>query len=95
MKAIESGSHDSFLENLRETGNTVCGRHPIGVMMAALEVLAGQEGGEGDDGHKAPNAEGGSRKERLKFRFIRYERSGDCVKIGDSSVSYASAFAIL
>ncbi|KAJ8612179.1 hypothetical protein MRB53_037569 [Persea americana] len=29
------------------------------------------------------------------FRFVRYERSSDCVKVSDSSVSYASAFAVL
>lgn len=58
---------------LSETGNTVCGRHPIGVVMAAMEELGGQG----------------------KFRFVRYERSSECVKVEDSSVSYASAFAVL
>ena len=85
MDAIESGSHEAFLTNLQKTGNTVCGRHPIGVLMAALEVvLAGrgeEERGEGDG--------------KGRFRFVRYERSSDCVKVGDSSVSYASAFAVL
>ncbi|KAI9879520.1 MAG: hypothetical protein M1830_008313 [Pleopsidium flavum] len=82
MSTISSGSHAAFLQNLRETGNTVCGRHPIGVVMAALEVLK-SEG-------KLDEEEG-----RGMFRFVRYERSSDCVKVADSSVSYASAFAIL
>ena len=40
MDAIKTGVHDKFVDNLRVTKNTVCGRHPIGVTMAALEVLA-------------------------------------------------------
>lgn len=83
MAAIESGSHEAFLTVLRETGNTVCGRHPIGVVMAALEVLLKGEGEE-EQG-----------KKRGKFRFVRYERSSDVKRVGESSVSYASAFAVL
>jgi AmmeMemoRadiSam system protein B len=37
MDAVESGSHEVFLKQLKDTGNTVCGRHPIGVFMAAVE----------------------------------------------------------
>jgi hypothetical protein len=42
MDAIETGSHDGFVSVLKKTGNTVCGQHPIGVIMAAL---AGKQGG--------------------------------------------------
>lgn len=82
MTAIENGQHAGFLATLRDTGNTVCGRHPIGVIMAAIEILKNHEtrGGDPDQG---------------KFHFIRYERSGDVVDGKDSSVSYASAFAVL
>ena len=80
MDAIASGSHDRFLTNLRRTENTVCGRHPIGVIMAAIEVLK-QSG-------KLP-------KEYGNFRFVRYERSSEVEEARDSSVSYASAFAVL
>lgn len=80
MEAIESGSHEKFAQNLRETGNTVCGRHPIGVLMAAVEVLR-------------ENGTVGAKEGR--HRFVRYERSSDVKDVGDSSVSYASAFAIL
>lgn len=79
MDAIEGGKHEEFLQNLRETGNTVCGRHPIGVVMAAVEVLE-KEGNIGEGG---------------RFKFVRYERSSDAVEVGDSSVSYASAYAVL
>ncbi|KAL5371935.1 hypothetical protein DPSP01_013876 [Paraphaeosphaeria sporulosa] len=76
IDAVESGEHKQFLKQLQETGNTVCGRHPIGVFMAAVEQASGLQG----DG---------------KFRFLRYERSSEVVSVRDSSVSYASAFAIL
>ena len=82
MTAIEHGQHADFLATLRDTGNTVCGRHPIGVIMAAIETLKSQETWGGDS-------------ELGRFQFIRYERSSDVVEGKDSSVSYASAFAVL
>ncbi|CAN8066223.1 unnamed protein product [Agarophyton chilense] len=36
MRCIESGDHASFCAYQRQTDNTVCGRHPIGVLMSAL-----------------------------------------------------------
>lgn len=80
MDAIETGSHESFIRNLKDTGNTVCGRHPIGVLMAAIEVL---------------QDEGKLREDQGKLRFVRYERSADIKNSRDSSVSYASGFAVL
>ena len=80
MNAIESGSHDTFLANLQETSNTVCGRHPIGIILAAIETLKEQGKVEKDKGF---------------FRFVRYERSSEAQNARDSSVSYASAFAVL
>ncbi|KAK2023782.1 memo-like protein [Colletotrichum zoysiae] len=43
IEAIGTGRHGAFYDNLKQTGNTVCGRHPIGVTMAALEELGGEE----------------------------------------------------
>ena len=80
MDAIASGSHDKFLTNLRKTKNTVCGRHPIGVIMAAIEDLKKKE--------KMP-------KDKGNFHFVRYERSSEVEHARDSSVSYASAFAVI
>jgi len=79
MNAIESGKHDAFTTELKNSGNTVCGRHPIGVVMAALEKLEAEAKVEG----------------KGKFKFVRYERNSDPENYGDSSVSYASAYAIL
>ena len=90
MDAVASGDHAAFVDNLRHTKNTVCGRHPIGVVMAALEVLAREqgEGGGGGDG-------GGSGSGKYRFRFVQYQRSSLVEDVGASSVSYASAYAIV
>ncbi|KAF2150552.1 UPF0103-domain-containing protein [Myriangium duriaei CBS 260.36] len=81
IAACESGRHEEWLGVLERTGNTVCGRHPIGVVMAGVEEVVGDHSREalGDGG----------------FVFVRYERSGLVRKVGDSSVSYASAYAVL
>lgn len=79
MDAVASGTHDRLVANLAATGNTVCGRHPIGVTMAALEVAAGGE----------------VAAEKGQFTFVRYERSSLVESVSDSSVSYAAAYAII
>jgi MEMO1 family protein len=84
MCAIATGSHDAFLGILQGTGNTICGRHPIGVFLAGVEELEKSE---------QTAAVGGDLKRR--FRFLRYERSSDVTSVRDSSVSYVSAFAVL
>ena len=83
IDAVASGDHNAFVDNLAYTKNTVCGRHPIGVTMAALEVLA-REAGEGSGG-------GG----KYRFKFVQYQRSSLVEHPNDSSVSYASAYAIV
>lgn len=47
MDAVESRQHSVFVEQLERTGNTVCGRHPIGVFMAAVEAAEGLGEGAG------------------------------------------------
>lgn len=78
MDAVKSGSHKAFLDSLRQTRNTVCGRHPIGVMMAALELLR-KEPGFQDKG---------------QFSIVQYDRSTLVEWPNDSSVSYVSAYAV-
>ncbi|KAI0380185.1 UPF0103-domain-containing protein [Hypomontagnella monticulosa] len=79
MDAVASGDHNKFVDNLKHTKNTVCGRHPIGVMMAALEELAKEKPEEG----------------KYRFKFVQYQRSSLVEDVTDSSVSYASAYAIV
>jgi AmmeMemoRadiSam system protein B len=80
MDAVESGAHSEFSKVIRETRNTVCGRHPIGVMMAALEAVSKEDGLEG---------------EKSKFSFVQYQRSNLVKRERDFSVSYASAYAVV
>ncbi|KAJ8152537.1 hypothetical protein LV165_006976 [Aspergillus fumigatus] len=46
MAAIATGETENFLDVIQRTGNTVCGRHPIGVIMAAIEATRTQEDGK-------------------------------------------------
>ncbi|POR32258.1 Protein MEMO1 [Tolypocladium paradoxum] len=79
MAAVESGKHDNFVYNLKKTRNTVCGRHPIGIAMAALELLA-----------KEANDE-----TKYRFNVISYKRSNLVQMPAQVSVSYVSAYAVL
>jgi len=90
MEAVEEGNHQGFLNYLSKTHNTICGRHPIGVVMAALEFIRNGSGSSVKEGDQAGvNANYG------KFKFVRYERSDLVVKMSQNSVSYASAYAVL
>ncbi|KHJ34570.1 putative duf52 domain protein [Erysiphe necator] len=95
IDAIESGSYSAFLKNLKNTGNTICGRHPIGVAMAALEVLEKNADGKKITSLSTSTCSNEVLTKNRKFKFIRYERSSDVVDISDSSVSYASAYATI
>ena len=81
IEVIEKGEVKGWWEVLGETGNTVCGRHPIGIIMAAIEAIRSSIVGPNDD--------------LGRFKFVRYERSNDCISVKDSSVSYASGFAVM
>lgn len=37
--ATASGAHHDFAEYLKRTKNTICGRHPIGMLLGALAKL--------------------------------------------------------
>jgi AmmeMemoRadiSam system protein B len=70
MDAVESGSHKQFLDQLRKTGNTVCGRHPIGLFMAAVEKVG--ELGEGKGMFKFLRYERSSLVEGVKDSSVSY-----------------------
>ncbi|KAJ2079459.1 hypothetical protein H4R24_003757 [Coemansia sp. RSA 988] len=77
MEAITHIDHARFKQYLDETENTICGRHPIGVLLAAVNVLY-------------PVGEQGSESPRL--RFVKYDQSNKVQSASGSSVSYASAY---
>lgn len=72
-------AHESFKEYLKKTKNTVCGRHPIGVLLGGLSALEKEE------------KEGMS----IGLEWKRYEQSGKVKSLRESSVSYASAVVTL
>jgi MEMO1 family protein len=79
-----SHAHDTFASYLRRTKNTICGRHPIGVLLGALGIVE-------RDGLWS---KGRSEEEGIRMQFVRYEHSSECENMEDSSVSYASAYVV-
>lgn len=78
MKAIKDLKLDSFTDYLKIYGNTICGRHPIGVLLAAIEHLNAQNASD-------------SSKPKYMIKFLNYLQSSKCQHMYDSSVSYAAA----
>jgi len=77
-------AHTAFASYLRRTKNTICGRHPIGVLLGALGTIE-------RDGLWS---KGRDEKDGVRMQFIRYEHSSECEGVEDSSVSYASAYVV-
>lgn len=76
MKAIKDLKLDSFTSYLKIYGNTICGRHPIAVLLAAVEHL---------------HEESDSNKSKFMIKFLNYLQSSKCHHMYDSSVSYVAA----
>jgi AmmeMemoRadiSam system protein B len=75
MEIIETLDHDAFTHYLKKFGNTICGRHPIGVFLGAVQALR-QRGTNGFS---------------MNLKFLNYDQSNECTSMRDSSVSYAAA----
>lgn len=78
MKAIKDLKLSSFTDYLRLYGNTICGRHPIGVLVAAVEHLNEERGQD-------------SNRPQYLIKFLNYLQSSRCQAMYDSSVSYVAA----
>lgn len=78
MKAIKDLKLDSFSSYLKIYGNTICGRHPIGVLLAAIEHLNNESIND-------------SSRSRYLIKFLNYLQSSKCQHMYDSSVSYVAA----
>jgi len=79
MDIIESLNHEAFSNYLKHTGNTICGRHPIGVFLGAVNALRPRQ----TNGH--------TNGLNFNLKFLNYDQSNACRSRGDSSVSYAAA----
>ncbi|KAI1972906.1 hypothetical protein LOZ53_005274 [Ophidiomyces ophidiicola] len=95
MAAIASSHSRVFLDAIQTTGNTICGRHPIAVIMAAIEFALGTAKENNTDIMMKPEDQTPTDLYPGSFYFTRYERSSHCQVMWDSSVSYVSAFAVL
>lgn len=97
MALIESRDHGAFSSYLAETRNTICGRHPIGLLMAALDIIDGSTGDTGgaNANAKAERAAGDGQpsaaRGKHRIRFVAYAQSNQAADASDSSVSYAAA----
>lgn len=75
MDIIETLNPQAFTDYLKKYGNTICGRHPIGVLLNAIQHLQKSNNG-------APG---------MSLKFLKYAQSSQCYNMSDSSVSYAAA----
>ncbi|XP_059159052.1 protein MEMO1-like [Physella acuta] len=76
MDIIEKMNPSAFTKYLQTFQNTICGRHPIGVLLNAIEHL-----------HYNSQSNG----TRFEVKFLKYAQSSQCETTNDSSVSYAAA----
>ena len=89
MSHIEKKEPAAFADYLKETRNTICGRHAVQTWLNA--VVYAERGGTDNllvckscDGHKG-----------LNLAFNKYAQSSNVRSMRESSVSYASASAFL
>lgn len=78
MKSIKDLKLSSFKSYLKTYGNTICGRHPIAVLLAAVEHLIDQK-------------ESNPSQSQYLIKFLDYLQSSECHQMYDSSVSYPAA----
>ncbi|CAG8550107.1 3643_t:CDS:2 [Ambispora gerdemannii] len=83
MSIIESIDHQEFASYLSKTRNTICGRHPIGVLISAVQEM---QKNTNNTSTMIRNPE---------IRFVHYAQSNQVTDVLDSSVSYASAYVYL
>ncbi|KAJ1788123.1 hypothetical protein LPJ59_005591 [Coemansia sp. RSA 2399] len=87
MREIARLDHRAFSQYLEETDNTICGRHPIGVLLASVNALYSR--------NQLDGALAASAADSPRLRFVKYDQSSKVHSPKDSSVSYASAYLYL
>ncbi|CCH41508.1 hypothetical protein BN7_1049 [Wickerhamomyces ciferrii] len=78
-RIASTGSSKDWKDYIKVTGNTICGQRPIAILLETIEKVK-EEGTYDDDWGK--------------FEWIGYSQSSQATSARDSSVSYASAFAV-
>ncbi|TPX33856.1 hypothetical protein SmJEL517_g03397 [Synchytrium microbalum] len=93
MTCIESLDVAKFASYLKKTRNTICGRHPIGVLINAV-VTAFTAVTPSSSSSAASNKTGKKDAAGPEIKFIYYAQSSKVADERDSSVSYASAYCL-
>lgn len=83
MDLIELQQPGAFADYLKETRNTICGRHAIAVWLRAVTSVYDESQLESGDKNGSD----------LKVKFVKYAQSSPATSMADSSVSYAAAIA--
>jgi AmmeMemoRadiSam system protein B len=78
-KVISTGSSSQWKDYIQISGNTICGQHPISLLLQTIEKVRELEG-------KA--------QDWALFNWIGYTQSSKVITPDDSSVSYASGYAV-
>lgn len=96
MDIIETLNPAAFSEYLKRYNNTICGRHPIGVMLQVTNENSQNSNSISILLHFFFQAVKllQSRGYRQSFKFLKYAQSSQCFNMADSSVSYASGSLI-
>ncbi|KAJ9076807.1 hypothetical protein DSO57_1022755 [Entomophthora muscae] len=81
MSKIEKCTHAHFDSYLKKTNNTICGRHPLAVLLAAIEELYPE---------KSRQSLASPKKALPRISFNYYAQSSQITQPKDSSVSYAA-----
>ncbi|KAG8277522.1 Protein memo1 [Homalodisca vitripennis] len=104
MDIIETLNPAAFTDYLKRYANTICGRHPIGVLLHATKyprredmrrspwrrcIVANEVARiPGDAASCLQRADMYS--QRMTLKFLKYAQSSQCENMNDSSVSYAA-----
>lgn len=92
MALLEARDAAGFRAYLSATGNTICGRNPILLLLAVMEAAEAGTSSTGSSGSGSSRSGG----LRSQLQFVRYAQSAKVMRAAtDSSVSYASALVTL
>ncbi|CCE61546.1 hypothetical protein TPHA_0A04710 [Tetrapisispora phaffii CBS 4417] len=87
MKLLSDSDNSDKYKNWKNyieiSGNTVCGTNPIKVILKTIELIANEVVSSGSDSSK------------IDFYWPSYSQSSKVTSVNESSVSYASGYAII
>lgn len=88
MAVLSAGSTKAWNDYIEDTDNTICGRKPLSVLLHTIENLSDTRMVQNGFTDTAQRSSWG------KLQWIGYVQSSKAKTISDSSVSYASGYAI-